>query len=62
MGRSLGWAEGTLPVTESISGRLLRLPFFYEITEGQQSAVVELIDRFTQAASASREAGRIANA
>ena len=35
MGKRLGCAAGDLPVTESFSARLLRLPFFYELTEGQ---------------------------
>jgi len=33
MGRSMGYREGQLPVTESISSRLLRLPFLYNRKE-----------------------------
>ncbi len=33
MGESLGYKKGLLPVTESISDRLLRFPFYYELTE-----------------------------
>jgi len=33
MGESLGYEKGLLPVTESISDCLLRLPFYYELTE-----------------------------
>ncbi len=40
MGCSFGYKEGDLPVTEDLSGRLLRLPFFHEITEFEQSLVV----------------------
>lgn len=62
MGRSLGGEEGMLPVTESISRRLLRLPFFYEITGEQQKIVVNLIDQFAQSPAAARAADHTANA
>lgn len=41
MGRRFGYAEGNLPVTEDLSGRLLRLPFYYEMTEQEQERVVD---------------------
>jgi len=40
MGRSLGYREGMLPVTESISSRLLRLPLYYDLTTAQQDRVI----------------------
>jgi dTDP-4-amino-4,6-dideoxygalactose transaminase len=40
MGQTFGYHEGDLPVTEDLSGRLLRLPMFYDITEEEQSRVV----------------------
>jgi dTDP-4-amino-4,6-dideoxygalactose transaminase len=43
MGRAFSDASQPLPVTESIADRLLRLPLFYEISEGQQARVVEKI-------------------
>jgi dTDP-4-amino-4,6-dideoxygalactose transaminase len=43
MGMSYGYREGDLPITEDLSGRLLRLPAFAEITEAQQARVVETI-------------------
>ena len=46
MGRSLGSATKRLPVTESISERLVRLPMFHELTEEQLLLVVELTSRF----------------
>lgn len=46
MGRKFGYNEGDLPVTEEFSGRLLRLPFFYEIQEEEQSRVVAEIQLF----------------
>jgi dTDP-4-amino-4,6-dideoxygalactose transaminase len=48
MGRKLGRAAGELPVTEELSGRLLRLPFYYEITEEEQRRVVGTMRRFLE--------------
>jgi dTDP-4-amino-4,6-dideoxygalactose transaminase len=49
MGVKLGGAEKNLPVTDDASGRLLRLPLFHEITQEEQSRVVETISRFLRA-------------
>lgn len=46
MGRKFGYAEGDLPVTEELSGRLLRLPLYYEITEQEQARVVSEVVAF----------------
>jgi dTDP-4-amino-4,6-dideoxygalactose transaminase len=46
MGRRYGYNEGDLPVTEEMSGRLLRLPLFYDITEEEQERVVGHIQEF----------------
>jgi dTDP-4-amino-4,6-dideoxygalactose transaminase len=43
MGRRFGGKVGDCPVTESVSDRLLRLPFFNEITEEQQARVVSAL-------------------
>lgn len=40
MGRSMGYREGMLPVTESISSRVLRLPLYYDLTTAQQDRVI----------------------
>ena len=40
MGRKFGCKEGDLPVTEELSARLARLPFYYEIDEQGQIEVV----------------------
>jgi dTDP-4-amino-4,6-dideoxygalactose transaminase len=40
MGRKFGGKEGQCPVTESVSGRLVRLPLYTGMTEAEQSAVV----------------------
>ncbi|EMS77644.1 dTDP-4-amino-4,6-dideoxygalactose transaminase [Desulfotignum phosphitoxidans] len=46
VGLSTGYRPGQLPVTESMSGRLLRLPFYYELTREQQEGIVDTIFRF----------------
>ena len=46
IGRSMGYKEGQLPVTESMSGRLLRLPFYYDLTREQQDEIVFQIKEF----------------
>jgi dTDP-4-amino-4,6-dideoxygalactose transaminase len=43
MGLGYGYRKGDLPITEDLSGRLLRLPAFAEITEAQQARVVETL-------------------
>ena len=43
MGKRFGYANGDLPITEELSGRLLRLPFYYEMTEDEQGYVVKRI-------------------
>lgn len=40
MGRSVSKLKTNLPVTETISGRLLRLPCYYELTVAEQECVV----------------------
>jgi dTDP-4-amino-4,6-dideoxygalactose transaminase len=49
MGRDFGGREGDCPVTEDISDRLLRLPFFNEITRAEQDAVISAIQEFMPA-------------
>ncbi len=46
MGRKLGYQAGQLPVTESVSERLLRLPFYFELSEADQHKVVTAIRDF----------------
>ena len=46
MGAKLGYRPGDLPVTEDMAGRLLRLPFYYEITQDDQRYVVEQIGAY----------------
>lgn len=47
MGKKYGAKEGDCPVTENISGRLLRLPFYNELTEAEQARVVAAIRGFS---------------
>lgn len=46
IGLKMGYRAGDLPVTESISSRLLRLPFYYDIKEEEQLEVVDQIVNF----------------
>lgn len=46
MGRRFGGLNGDCPVTESVSDRLVRLPFFNDLTEADQSRVVEAVRAF----------------
>ena len=46
MGQKFGYREGDLPNTEFISDRLLRLPFYNEMTEEEQIQVIEAITAF----------------
>ncbi len=46
VGASMGYTEGQLPVTESMSGRLLRLPFYYDLKPEDQDEVVDAIKGF----------------
>jgi dTDP-4-amino-4,6-dideoxygalactose transaminase len=48
MGRSLGYREGSLPVTESLSQRIIRLPFFGSITTVEQDLVIRQIGSYFQ--------------
>jgi len=48
MGQKFGYREGDLPVTEDLSGRLLRLPLYCDITEEEQVRVVQHITTFLQ--------------
>lgn len=46
VGLSMGYKKGQLPVTESMSSRLLRLPFYYDLKKGEQDEVVKRIKKF----------------
>jgi dTDP-4-amino-4,6-dideoxygalactose transaminase len=46
MGRSFGGHESSCPVTESVSDRLVRLPFFSELAEEDQQFVISSINEY----------------
>ena len=48
MGQKFGYREGDLPLTEDLSGRLVRLPLYYEITAQEQMRVVNAVRQFCE--------------
>ena len=46
MGQSFGGRPGDCPVTEDVSDRLLRLPFYNGLTDEEQTRVIEAIESF----------------
>jgi len=46
MGLSFGYKKGDYPVTESVSGRLLRLPFYNSLSQTDQDRVISAIEDF----------------
>ena len=46
MGRRWGGKEGDCPVTESVSDRVIRLPFYNELSEADQDRVVATVCEF----------------
>jgi len=46
MGRRFGYAKGDLPLTEDLSGRLLRLPLYPALKAKQQKAVTQGLNEF----------------
>ena len=46
MGRNLGYRKGRLPLTESISDRLLRLPLYYDLQKEEQEEIINAIHEF----------------
>ena len=46
MGRRFGGRPGLCPATEAISDRLLRLPFFVDLTGEQLERIVESVRQF----------------
>jgi dTDP-4-amino-4,6-dideoxygalactose transaminase len=46
MGRQFGGQPGQCPVTEVVSDRLLRLPFYNTLDDASQACVIEGVTRF----------------
>jgi dTDP-4-amino-4,6-dideoxygalactose transaminase len=51
MGRQFGGKKGDCPVTEEVSDRLVRLPFYNDLTEADQARVVAALKDFRWEAS-----------
>jgi dTDP-4-amino-4,6-dideoxygalactose transaminase len=51
VGQSLGYAQGDFPVTESVSGRLVRLPLFHDLTPGDQRYITDQVISFYRSAA-----------
>jgi dTDP-4-amino-4,6-dideoxygalactose transaminase len=47
MGRKLGGKPGDCPVAEALSDRLVRLPFYNDLSEADQGRVIEAVRAFT---------------
>ena len=43
MGLRFGGKAGDCPVTERVSDQLVRLPFFYNLTDAEQDRVIEVV-------------------
>ena len=56
VGLTFGYQPGDLPVTENLSDRLVRLPFYYAISEMDQMKVVSHIKQFATAGGARKAA------
>ena len=46
MGRRFGGRPGDCPVTEQVSDRLLRLPFYNDLSEQEQGQVIDAVREF----------------
>ena len=46
MGRQFGGEPGDRGLTEDVSDRLLRLPFYYELSEAEQADIVAALQGF----------------
>lgn len=46
MGMKFGYKEGDLPITEEISDRLVRLPFYYDLSDNDQNRVISVIKNY----------------
>jgi dTDP-4-amino-4,6-dideoxygalactose transaminase len=52
MGQGFGYRAEDLPLTEDVSGRLLRLPFYHEMTEQEQAEVVGQVGQWLRGRAA----------
>lgn len=66
MGHAFGGRQGDCPITENVCDRLLRLPFYNDLTESDQERVVSTLRRFNwprsyAAKTASSDSGKTEN-
>lgn len=59
IGRSYGYTDGSLPVTEELSARLLRLPFYYEMTDAEQTRVARAVRQYLEQHAEVEEPGEV---
>ena len=43
MGKRFGYKEGDLPIAESVASRLVRLPFYNNLSEENQELIINKI-------------------
>ena len=46
MGKGFGYKAGDLPITESVSDRLVRLPFYNDLKKNDQDYVIQTINKY----------------
>jgi dTDP-4-amino-4,6-dideoxygalactose transaminase len=51
MGQKFGGQRGDCPVAEALSDRLVRLPFYFDLSESDQARVIDAVRSFRPAAS-----------
>lgn len=56
MGQRHGGRPGACPVAEDLSDRLVRLPFYYDLSDAEQAAVIEAVRAFRTSAGRSSKA------
>lgn len=56
VGQQYGYREGDLPVTEELSDRLVRLPFYHDLAEQDQMEVIGEVKKFLMPAAQRRVA------
>jgi dTDP-4-amino-4,6-dideoxygalactose transaminase len=47
MGQRFGGRSGQCPVTEDVADRLVRLPFYYQLTDADQDRVIDAVRSFS---------------
>jgi dTDP-4-amino-4,6-dideoxygalactose transaminase len=57
MGKGMGYAEGDFPITEDLSARLVRMPFFFDLDEPAQTRVIDVVCNWLGQNGGRRSAG-----